>query len=103
MITANINDSNPYGLAFTQRKEIPREFIKDRLTPVKLEAMINKKKTEIEIHDFLALPFEDLYLAEMVIKTGTGKTIDEVMDGLVQRFGNAVKSTVVYVVLYKKM
>ncbi len=103
MITSNTTNDNPFSLAFTTRKEIPHAFLKNRLVPVKTEAMIDKKKTEIEIHDFMSLAFDSLYLAEMLIRTGTGKTAEEVQDGLVARFGNAIRSSIVYIVLYKKI
>ena len=103
MITTNITQNNPFNIAFAMRKDIPKEFIKNRISPIKVEAMVDKKKKEIEIHDFHAIAFESLYLAEYIIRLGTGQSVESVQQGLVKRYGKEISNTLIYIVLYKEV
>lgn len=101
MIIAKTKDNRKYNLAFTTAKEIPEEFIKNRLKPVKIKASVNKKETMIEIIDFLTIAFDGLSLLNMLIRTGTDMEAKEIQKGLIARFGNGIKRALIYIVSYK--
>jgi hypothetical protein len=103
MITTNIPKNNPFNIAFIMRNDIPKELIKDRQKPVVAEAMIDKVKKNIEIHDFHAVAFDAMYLVEYIVKLGTGQTVESVQNGLVKRFGQQVRSSLIYIILYKEI
>jgi len=102
MITSNTNKKREFNIAFTTAKEIPEEFIKDRMKPVKVSAKIDKKDTTIEIVDFLTMAFDGLPLLNMLIRTGTDFEADVIQKGLIKRYGNAIKSSMIYIISYRK-
>jgi len=101
MITANTNKSRKFNLAFTFRKELPEELLTHKKESVKIKAKIDKKEQTIEVFDFLAQSFDGLLLLNFLIRTGTDLTAKEIQKGLIARYGNSVKTTMIYIILYR--
>lgn len=101
MIIANPPKTRKYSLAFTVQKYVPEEFILNPLIPVKVKAKINGKDCTILIEDIHVKSFDALQLIETLIMAGTDQNVETIRNGLVQRYGPAIKTANIYVVLFK--
>ena len=101
MITANTNKSRKFNLAFTFRKNLPEGLLTHKKESVKIKAKIDKKEQTIEVFDFLAQSFDGLLLLDFLIRTGTDLTAEDIQKGLIARYGNSIKSSLIYIVSYR--